>query len=245
MTGNDEFYVGYLQTPPALARRLQRAAFGILCLAAPVGALVAMAHTPSAGGSFEYGHPITVRGELEWRPLPALRVQEGTAVRHVALVGQGKHGVAGMAAFDGRPVTMRVTRIHRDHDEMFEVASIPVSDTSASALPAAVVEALGAVTLRGEIVDGKCDLGVMNPGDGTLHRGCAVRCLSGGVPPMLLLRDAEGREARLALSGRDAPLPGDLVRRWAGVIVEVQGTLVRRDGAPILLLQDTSAVRVP
>jgi hypothetical protein len=62
---------------------------------------------------------------------------------------------------------------------------------------------------------------------------------------MLLLRDAEGREARVALAGRDAPLPGDLVRRWAGAIVEVQGTLVRRDGAPILLLQDTSAVRVP
>lgn len=245
MTGNEEFYVGYLSAPTALARRLRRLAFGILVLAAPAGILVAMAHTPSAGGMFDYGHPVTVRGELEWRPLPALRVQEGGTVRHVALVGQGKHGVDGMATLDRRPVTMSVTRIHRGHDEMFEVASMPTLDTLAPALPAAVVEALGAVTFRGEIVDGKCDLGVMNPGDGTLHRGCAVRCLSGGVPPILLLRDAEGREARVALAGRDGPLPGDLVRRWAGAIVTVQGTLVRRDGAPILLLEDSTAVRAP
>ena len=245
MSGHDEFYVGYLPAPPALARRLQRLAFGILVLAAPAGILVARAHTPSAGGAFEYGHPVTVRGELEWRPLPALRVREGAAVRHVALVAQGKHGVTGLASLDGRPVSVQVTRIHRDHDEMFEVASPPVPDTLAAALPTAVVEALGVVTLRGEIVDGKCDLGVMNPGDGTLHRGCAVRCLSGGVPPMLLLRDIEGREARVALGGREAPLPGDLVRRWAGAVVEVHGTLVRRDGAPILLVDGSTGVRIP
>jgi hypothetical protein len=146
---------------------------------------------------------------------------------------------------EGRAVSMSVTRIHRGRDEMFEVASTPVVDSLAPALPAAVVEALGAVTLRGEVVDGKCDLGVMNPGDGILHRGCAVRCLSGGVPPMLLLRDPEGREARVALAGRDAPLPGGLVRQWAGSIVEVRGTLIRRDGAPILLLDDSTAVRIP
>ncbi len=245
MTGNDEFYVGYLPTPPALAHRLRRLAFGILVLAAPAGILVAMAHTPSAGGTFEYGHPITVRGELEWHPQPALRVREGASVRHVALVAQGKHGVEGLEALDGRPVTMSVTRFHRDQDEMFEVASAPALDTLAAPLPAAVVGALGAVTLRGEIGDGKCDLGVMNPGDGTLHRACAVRCLSGGVPPMLLLRDAQGREARVALAGREAPLPGDLVRRWAGAVVTVKGTLVRRDGAPILLVDDGSAVERP
>jgi hypothetical protein len=245
MSANDEFYVGYLPAPPDLGRRLRRLALAVLFLAPPAGILVAMAHTPSAGGTFEYGHPMTVRGELEWRPLPALRVREGQAVRHVALVAQGKHGVEGWEAMDGHPVAVSVTRIHRDRDEMFEVASPPTLDTLAAALPSAVVEALGAVTFRGEIVDGKCDLGVMNPGNGTLHRGCAVRCLSGGVPPMLLLRDREGREARVALAGRDAPLPGGLVRRWAGAIVEVRGTLVRRDGAPILLLDDSTAVRIP
>jgi hypothetical protein len=32
----------------------------------------------------------------------------------------------------------------------------------------------------------------MNPGNGKVHRDCAVRCLSGGLPPALLVRDASG-----------------------------------------------------
>jgi hypothetical protein len=64
--------------------------------------------------------------------------------------------------------------------------------------------------LTGEIVDSKCYYGVMNPGEGKVHRDCATRCLSGGVPPsfvvhggpkdgtVYLLTDATG--ARLPIS---------------------------------------------
>lgn len=245
MTEEREFYVGYLPTPPGLGRRLRRQSLTFLLLAAPAGILVAAAHTPSAGGSFAYGRPETVRGTLEWRPLPALRVREGATVRHVALVGQGKHGVTGMEGLEGRAVSMRVTRIHRDRDEMFEVAGSPVPDPGAEALPPAVLEALGVITFRGEVVDGKCDLGVMNPGDGTLHRACAVRCLSGGVPAMLLVRDRQGTEVRVALAGRDAPLSPELVRRWAGTVVEARGTLERRDGALVLRVAEDGLSGAP
>ena len=49
-------------------------------------------------------------------------------------------------------------------------------------------ESLGKQTFVGEIVDSKCFLGVMNPGRLTPHRACAIRCISGGVPPVLLVR---------------------------------------------------------
>jgi hypothetical protein len=49
------------------------------------------------------------------------------------------------------------------------------------------------VTIRGEIVDSKCHTGVMNPGSGKVHRDCAVRCISGGVPPVLVENDAPNR----------------------------------------------------
>ena len=245
MNARDEFYVGYLPAPAALVTRLRALALGILILAGPAGILIARAHTPTHGGSYEYGTLTTVRGELELTPLPALRVMEGSAVHRVPLVAQGKHGVTGLATMDGRPVTMQVTRIHRGHDAMFEVTGLPAPDTSAAPLPPAVLTALGAVVVTGEIVDGKCDLGVMNPGDGPLHRACAVRCLSGGVPPMLLMRDRAGREARVALAGSTAPLPGDLVRQWAGAAVEVRGTLVRRDDEPLLLVSPDGIRRLP
>ncbi len=245
MNAAEEFYVGYLPDPPALHRRLRMVALAVLFLAGPAGIVLAAAHTPSAGGMFEYGHTTVVRGELELRPLPAVRILEGGHVRRIPLVDQGKHGVHGLEPLDGRPVSLTVTRIHRDRDEMFELATAPVADPGAAPLPAAVVAALGGITLAGEIVDGKCDLGVMNPGDGLLHRACAVRCLSGGIPPMLLVRDRAGHEVRVAMAGADAPLPGDLVRQWAGAAVEVHGTLVRRDDEPILLVADGGVRRLP
>ncbi len=61
---------------------------------------------------------------------------------------------------------------------------------------------LGAVTLTGEIVDTKCHLGVMNPGEGKVHRDCAVRCISGGAPPVSGA-DQEGDTRLLLLTGAD------------------------------------------
>ena len=48
--------------------------------------------------------------------------------------------------------------------------------------------AQGRVTLRGEIVDSKCYLGAMKPGGGRTHRGCALLCLKGGIPPLFVSR---------------------------------------------------------
>ena len=245
MTPPEEFYVGYLPDPPALHRWLRRVAGAVLILVGLVGVALAAAHTPSAGGEYEYGHAKVVRGELELRPLHALRLMDGGHVRRILLVDQGKHGVHGLESLDGRPVRVTVTRIHRGRDEMFELATSPVADSGLSALPAPLIASLGSDTFQGEIVDGKCDLGVMNPGEGPLHRACAVRCLSGGVPPMLLIRDRAGREVRVALAGAEAPLPGDLVRQWAGAMVAVNGRLVRRDDAPILLVTEDGVRRIP
>ena len=59
---------------------------------------------------------------------------------------------------------------------------------------------LGEVQLTGEVVDSKCYFGVMNPGNGKVHRDCAVRCISGGIPPAFLVRDASGRTETLLLA---------------------------------------------
>ena len=58
---------------------------------------------------------------------------------------------------------------------------------------------LGEFTLRGEIIDAKCFSGVMKPGAGKTHLGCAVRCISGGVPAMFHTRNAQGQVLDLLL----------------------------------------------
>ncbi|MEM1423674.1 MAG: hypothetical protein AAGH64_06690 [Planctomycetota bacterium] len=56
----------------------------------------------------------------------------------------------------------------------------------------ALVEASEPAQVVGEIVDGKCFLGAMKPGDGKAHKSCAVLCIRGGLPPMVRTRDANG-----------------------------------------------------
>jgi hypothetical protein len=38
--------------------------------------------------------------------------------------------------------------------------------------------------LKGEILDPKCWFGVMKPGEGKVHKSCAIRCISGGIEPV-------------------------------------------------------------
>ena len=84
---------------------------------------------------------------------------------------------------------------------------------------------LGTVQLTGEIVDSKCYFGVMNPGNGKVHRDCAARCISGGVPPAFLVRDASGHAETLLLANWKRELLNHIAEP-----VTIRGRLVRSDG---------------
>ena len=88
-------------------------------------------------------------------------------------------------------------------------------------------------TLSGELVDTKCYFGVMRPGAGKVHRGCAARCLHGGVPPGLLLRDTAGRSVVVLLSGVDGKKL-EFDAEWAARWIKATGRLSVRDNLPIL-----------
>jgi hypothetical protein len=108
-------------------------------------------------------------------------------------------------------VRVRGTLIQRDADRMLEVRSGGIEGMpGAPRVAPGSLHRRGDATLRGEIVDSKCHLGVMKPGEGPLHRDCAVRCLLGGAPPMLVI--SSGRHTRrIALVGADGgPLTVDL-----------------------------------
>src|SRR5947207_1819862 len=92
---------------------------------------------------------------------------------------------------------------------------------------------LGRRTLVGEIVDSKCFLGVMNPGQLTPHRACAIRCISGGVPPVLVVRQKNGPAIYLLLVASDGKPVLDIVAEP----VEITGE-VEREGDLLILRAD-------
>ena len=79
--------------------------------------------------------------------------------------------------------------------------SMRLAPSAAVAAPPPAAEPLGRVRLSGEIVDGKCYLGVMNPGEGKVHRDCAVRCISGGAPAMLAVSAPREAVRLVSLAG--------------------------------------------
>jgi hypothetical protein len=97
--------------------------------------------------------------------------------------------------------------------------------------------ALGELTLTGEIVDSKCYLGVMNPGHTKVHRDCAARCISGGIPPILVTSG----DAYL-LTGRDGRKLNQEVRDLVGETIQVQGAVVQ-DGETATLRAEPEAFR--
>jgi hypothetical protein len=123
------------------------------------------------------------------------------------------------------------SRIQRDGDIMIEVVPdslVTVSSTST----VEPIQSRGVIIAEGEIVDSKCHLGVMKPGEGPTHRDCAVRCLLGRIPPMFVPHDRPDL-GRIALVS-DAAQPFANPEGFAGRRVSIRGEILRRGAQKFL-----------
>jgi hypothetical protein len=232
---DDDFYIGYEpEMPPSLAARIAVTAAALVTGAVLLAGVLVAAQGGFAPGSFEYGQPRWFEGRVIEHPYPALEARDHTGARQWHwLVGSGKHGAADLVrGLEGREVRLSGSLIERDGDRMIEVAEPPVTTASAAA-PIPPIRTVGPVTLRGEIVDSKCHLGVMKPGEGPTHRDCAVRCLLGLVPPMLVLRDG-GNVRRIPLVTERHDVVREALPLLTGRPVRIRGTLVERAGRQFL-----------
>ena len=236
----DQLYVGYLPLP-VLHRRFLRwlvpAVLWGLCAAAFFWAR--SQHSPG-DGIWDQGRPLQLSGTLISRPYPMLIVQSPSADHEaILLVEAGKRGGEhNIAALDGRAVTVSGWPLHRDGRRMLELEP---GDTALRlegqlSKPPAPSISLGPVTLRGEIVDAKCFLGAMKPGEGKAHKECATLCIKGGIPPMLVEHDASGRATYTVLAGPDGGPLEVTAHPFVGDFVEVTGELSEQSGLRILRL---------
>jgi len=190
----DDMYIGYQPNAPRRYKRSVRNAVltigAILLISA---AVIGYYQREFNDGYFEFGQLTEVTGTLSKQPFPILTTKEGHSI---LLIGFGKAGALGtiehMENVHGNSlvnatVTLRGTLIYGEGKILMEL-----TEGEKALVEAATPVALRAMdyqmqesTLSGEVVDPKCYFGVMKPAEGKVHRSCAIRCVEGGIPPVL------------------------------------------------------------
>ncbi len=261
----DEFFVGWRDKVPAGQNRFLRR--NILLLSgwvAVVGAALVISQRGFADSVFEFGEIRSWEGIYQADPVPMLKIRSVNsnplepAYERILLVGFGKrtalHAIGKIEAeqgpLQGKAVRLRGTLIYHEGKRALELTEEKDAfdgwGDESIAYPENVFQELGRQRLVGEILDPKCALGVMKPGVGKPHRSCAIRCLSGGIPPVLRVQLSEGRHRYFLLTGPKGEPINQEVLPYVADPVRICGELARLDDWHVLRIgSGEDIIRLP
>jgi hypothetical protein len=238
----NEFYVGYLPLPPRLKWTIRGLVVLLLALTAFDAWLVATLQ-PDAGDGHWADAPTEFAGTLSRSPYPALRVAKDGGVKTFVLVSDEKRGAEAALGDipDGASLRLLGYEIGRAGVGMIQIAATDAKVTDAPAVADPPREIHGSATLDGEIVDSKCWLGVMRPGEGHLHKACASLCIRGGIPPMFVTRTSDAPQVMLLTLPDGRAVPPDAILAFVADPVRLTGT-VEKHGDIFLFKADLSTL---
>jgi len=211
---------------------MRRTVASLFLAAVAVALALTVSQGPFDGSSFAFQQYRDYSGTIFTTPAPTLATPGGAYL----LTRPGKFD-ANVTAWRGRSVALRGALIQSGANRMLEIEPETIRATNTAPQTPPSIEHLGTFELAGEIVDSKCYYGVMNPGRGKVHRDCAVRCLSGGAPPVFLVRDASGTLHALLLTGL-----GREILNFVAEPVRLRGEL-QRMGSQLALRAVSSTLR--
>lgn len=253
---SERIYVGYLPLTPGDRRFV---VLGLVLLAAIVAAgaaLSAREQRSPGNGHWDVEKLTKVTGVVRVDGAARIVVEAGEGSASPVtwfLVRPGKIGAESLLRpFDGRELTLEGYSLTRSGERMLELAGEPALENLAQAnlIPPREREIVGERTFRGEIVDLKCYLGAMKPGDGRAHKACATLCVQGGIPAAMVgVRTDEPEDASpasprclLIRTRGGGPLPAEVMGR-IGEPVEVRGVVEREGDFEWLIVDDASVQR--
>lgn len=240
MKADTGFYVGYLpKAPPGVRRFVVRGIVSIGLLATTLALVLTIGQMPFAKSYFEFGTLRTLEGTLATEPYPSLfvrrpgKAEPNQEYSQYLIVAPGKHGADDLVRrFTGKNVQLRGQFIYRDGQTMVEIEPGSIRPAGTFGSIRVATQDVGPVTLYGEIVDSKCYLGVMNPGSGKVHRDCASRCLSGGIPPLFV--DLSSGKQFLLVSKDDGAVLYGAIKEFIAEPLSVRGELLQRGDEQLL-----------
>lgn len=207
---------------------------------------------------FDYGNLTELGGTVVEYPVFGLKtVVDGDQVT-VPLIGFGKFDADPVMAelksrinqqgFSNFNIVLRGTLIQYNGKSWMELTEGLKSIASINKAEKSVrqdITTLANQSLTGEIVDPKCFFGVMNPAYGKIHKSCAIRCISGGMPPVLAIKENGRYTDYYFLLDENGDEVNNNVLPHVGELVNVNGMVEYVDDWKVMKLatdQLTSAI---
>ena len=213
-----------------------------------------------ANSAYLYAHQETYSGIINTKPFPHLSYLSGNdpygnpIYTVVPLVNAFKFGATEIIQkflmqhpSGGAKIKGTVINRYDDSTKTFvlELTSGENAITSVNSYGAQSIKEIpaGIVKLRGEIIDPKCYIGAMNPGQGKTHRSCAIRCISGGIMPMLVYRE-NGKEKYVVVLGPNKEPINNKVLPYVAEPVEITGQLVHYQNWDYICIHPEEIIRL-
>ena len=242
-----DFYIGWMsKAPPGFAKHVKKVLLILFPAALIVAYLLSTSQNKFSTASFEYGKLTEVKGIYYNNPIPMLKVFDKNNLSiTIPLVGYGKHGAETAimelekekgVSLNGKEVTLKGTLIYGDGKTLLQVDKNddPIVNIGAESTVQLQQKDLGTQTIRGEIIDPKCYFGVMKPGEGKVHRDCAIRCILGGIPPVLHVQNEKGESNYYLIVGPNGEKINEVLQDIVAEPVSIEARVVQQDDWIIL-----------
>jgi nitrite reductase/ring-hydroxylating ferredoxin subunit/DMSO/TMAO reductase YedYZ heme-binding membrane subunit len=261
VTDKDSFYIGWSEQ---LDASQLKAIKKFLTITVSTAVLFLFVFTNKqhriANSAYLYGHQEQFTGVINSQPFPHMVYISGRdsygnpnyAV--VPLVNAFKFGAADiiqkfLKQHPAGQAQIKGTIINRYDDStktfLMELTSgeKAIQSVENSSIPTIKEIASGEVTIRGEIIDPKCYIGAMNPGQGKTHRSCAIRCISGGIMPMLVYRE-NGKEKYAVILGLNRESINQKVLPFVAEPVQITGQLYHYQNWDFICINPEKIIRL-
>jgi len=252
-----EFYIGWMsKAPPGFAKHVKKVLLILFPAALIVAYLLSTSQKKFSTANFDFGMLTEIKGIYYNNPVPMLKVFDKNKLSiTIPLVGYGKHGAETAimelekkkgVSLNGKEVTLKGTLIYGDGKILLQVDKNdnPIVNVGAESTVLLQQKDLGTQTIRGEIVDPKCYFGVMKPGEGKVHRDCAIRCILGGVPPVLHVQNEKGESNYYLIIGPNGEKINEAVQDIVAEPVSIEARVVQQNDWIILYTDKEKIKRI-
>jgi hypothetical protein len=261
-TIDEGFFIGWMpKAPVAYAKHIRKVILTLGVLVIITGVVLALSQKKFGRGNFEFGILTEVKGIYYASPVPCIKLLNGKDIWGnpsyitAPLLGFGKHGADGVMgdiekekgySLNGKEISLKGTLLYNDGKLLVQVDAndhplTKIGNMVAESLQP-IVKELGQMEIKGEIVDPKCFFGVMKPGQGKPHKDCAIRCILGGIPPVLRVINDKGDANYYLMVGAHGEKMNKAVKDFVAEPVTVHARVVNYDDWVLLYVNDNNGI---